>query len=78
MPVGPLTEDQIEQYDLSQTLPWIGLTPSQHNSSIPANLENRSLDELLDPLQFSNPDEEVEQFCIARPRSEMFLVGADA
>jgi membrane protein involved in colicin uptake len=36
------------------------------------------LDELLNPLQFSISDEEVEQFSIATRRPEMALVGTDA
>jgi hypothetical protein len=72
-----LTEEQITQAELSQTLPWIALSPAQHNSSIPLDLDNRTLDELLDPAQFATADE-VEQFFIATPRPAMSLALANA
>ena len=72
VPFGNQTQDQIEQFDLPPTLPWLGDTPDQYNSTIPRHLENQTLDELFDPDQFSDLDE-AENYSIATPRSTMAL-----
>ena len=77
VPVGCLTLEQIAQYELSPTLPWIGLSPSQYHSSIPWYLENQALDALLNPCQFENADA-VENFSISTPRPAMTLSVANA
>ena len=72
VPVGYLSQDHIEQYDLSPTLPWIGHTPAQYNSRIPRHLEDQALDALLNPAQFEDLDA-TKIFSISNPRSTMAL-----
>jgi hypothetical protein len=75
--VRPLTQEQISQSELSPTLPWFSYTPNRNNSIVPEHLEDLSLDDLLNPLQFS-PVDEAEQFDISTPRLEMTVEARQA
>ena len=71
MPLSGLTQEQIDQFELSPTLPWIALTPSQiHHSSTPWHLEE--FNDLLNPCQFESEDV-IESYEISTPEPEMAL-----
>ena len=71
MPVPGLTQEQIDQFELSPTLSWIGITPSHiHHSSTPWHLEE--FNDLLNPCRFESEDV-IESYEISTPEPEMAL-----